>query len=132
MTQLERFIQNGEIEISTNPITGVRRLAVLQGGFHWYQNAKQIILNYTVFYLYANGERYNLESMRPYEVPLMADSTIKVDAQGNKVEPSETPEYEALPTEYDFLVAIANNEVNIFQVMLNTTLLRDYQGKFNR
>jgi hypothetical protein len=130
MTELERLITKGEVQINPHPITGITRLAVLENGFHWYPLKEQIIMQYTVYYLDANGERYTLESLKGYLKNMIADGVTFVNQQGNVIVP-EPEDNTVYKTEYQFFVDIANAQINIFQLMLDTTLLRASQGKFD-
>lgn len=124
MTQLETFISTGDIEISRHPITNIRRLLSLDRGFYWLPKSSQIVMDFTVNYLDETGNKYQLESIKSYNKSLIADIVNTVDSSGAN-DPSSTI------TEYQYFVNIANNNVNIFNVMLNTVLLRVSQGKFD-
>lgn len=107
MTQKEKFIQEGKIEITAHPITGVRRTAKLLN-FTWRPGQKVISLEYEIAYLDADGETYNLLSMPGYFKPLVASGD-----------------------EYDGIVATCNNEINVFDLMIELTLQRAQEGKFD-
>ena len=156
MTQLERFITKGEVEITPHPITNERRLAKLLQGFHWLPYHQSINMACTIIYIDGEGNPRNLKSLAPYEKVLSADGVTKVTVQGEIIPypggispmpviiddvvtnqsdidifEAETANYNAATSEYQFFINIANNDVNIFQVMLNTILLRASQGKFD-
>lgn len=157
MTVLEKFINEGCVEISAHPLTpSLRRMAVLEGGLMWYPQASQISLNYTVKYLSSEGEVLNDVSLGSYRVTLLVDNSTKINSSGFIVTaPSSPPEkhldpegvvtnqadidaaiqsnleYQSLPTSYESFLSLANSKTNIFQLMLDITLLRDSQGKFN-
>lgn len=154
---LERFINDGEIEIPRDPISNMRRLAVLQNGQWWNPVFKQAALNYDVHYLNEAGERLTGERFRPYRWALVADERTKVDEQFNVIpDPGPAPKeilneeqevtnqaeidthnaalavYQAAKTEYKALLDMVNANINFFQIQYNMTLLRAQQGKANK
>lgn len=154
---LQLFIEAGEIEIPRDPITNLRRLAVLQNGQWWNPVFKQAALNYEVHYLDEQGQRLVGERFKPYKWQLVADERTKVDAQFNVIpHPGPAPEpvlndddevtnqpdidaynallaaYDAEKTEYQALLDMVNANINFFQIQYNMTLLRAQQGKANK
>jgi hypothetical protein len=125
MTQLELLTTEGDIVISDCPVTNYGRIArVVQ---EWNPMTKEVKLNCWVCYM-QNGERINSKRFTPYNVILKATKDTFVNANTGEFVDSSVAD--AIP-EYDFFVAMANNNINIFQVILNTVLLRDSQGRFN-
>lgn len=152
---LQRFIDLGEIEIARHPKSNMRRLLVLQENQFWSPVGKQIGLGFWVHYLNEDGTRCTEESLRPYRRPLVADMHTKVNAQMQVLPvpgPAPTPvvedgtvtnaaeiaahaalvqEYNSAFTEYQYFMGAANDDVNIFELMYNTAILRASQGKFD-
>lgn len=124
MTELERYIELGEIEIGRHPITNVRRLLREQLFVH-NQRTKEISIEFKVFYLDENGDIIEKKSMSGYDHILVADTSSFINPQT-----METVTIDGI-SEYDYFVSVANNPVNIFQVRLNTIKLRASQGKFD-
>lgn len=125
MTQLELLTTEGDIIISDCPITKYGRIARVV--LEWNPMTKEVKLNCWVCYT-QNSERINLKRFAPYSVQLKATMDTFVNpSTGEIVDPLEP---NAIP-EYIFFVAMANNNINIFQVILNTVLIRDSQGRFN-
>jgi hypothetical protein len=86
MTELDRLIDLGEVEISRHPRTNDRRLVTLKKGFHWYpKTIRQAEVQCTVHYLDANGNIIEEESSKPYHKILSAKEDKKVDVQGKEV-----------------------------------------------
>lgn len=154
MTTLERFIQLGEIEISRHPKNQMRRLLVLEEGLRWYPTQKAIALNFWVYYLNEDGSRATDKSLQPYLRDISADAHHRIDPQTmqNVYHPGARPneiieivdeeevvtnqaeldtydlaynKWENSVSEYDHFVGAANQEVNIFNVMLTISLFRD-------
>lgn len=141
MTNLERYITLGEIEIAPDPISGLRRLAVLENGQNWHPVHKQAGLQYMVHFLDSEGNRLTGERFRPYRWPLVADNNTKVDAQFNVLyAPSVTDEnyeeslqaYNSAKSEYQALLDAVIAGANFFELQYNMTMLRSAQGKANK
>jgi hypothetical protein len=124
MTELERYIETGEVEITRHPITNIRRL-LKEDLFIHNQRNKEISIEFKVIWLDENGEVINKTSMPSYSRTLTADRFTSINPQTMEVVE------EGGVTEYDFFVGIANNPVNIFQVRLDTIKMRAAQGKFD-
>lgn len=125
MTQLQLLTTEGDIVISDCPITKYGRIArVVQT---WNPMEKQVTLDCWICYT-QDGERINSKRFAPYTVQLKATMDTFVDPRTGQIVEQGT---EGSMSEYDFFVAMANNNINIFQVILNTVLLRDSQGRFN-
>lgn len=124
MTELERYIELGEIEIGRHPITNVRRLLKEQLFVHS-QRTKEISIEFKVFYMDDSGAVFDKKSMGSYDVTLTADTKTFINPQTMEVLT------EGGVSEYDYFVGVANNPVNIFQVRLNIIKLRASQGKFD-
>lgn len=124
MTELERYIDLGEIEIGRHPITNARRLLKEQLFVH-NQRIKEISLEFKVFYLDEQGVIIDKKSMGSYDVLLTADKNSLINPQTmQSVQAGGV-------SEYDFFVEAANNPVNIFQIRLDIIKLRASQGKFD-
>jgi len=108
MTQKELFLTEGKIEINRHPITNVRRMAILQGGFNWNPVLKFIKLDYTISYLDEQGQEYNLQSMSKYTRTLKASDE-----------------------EYENLIYACDSEINVFDMIISLTIQRAEEGKFN-
>lgn len=157
MTNLERFIALGEIEIARDPISNLRRLAVLENGQNWHPVVQQAALQYMVHFLDEQGNRLTGERFRPYRWPLVADANTKVDAQFNVVpHPGHPPMeqkdaegaitnqeeldayatelayYSSLKSEYQALLDAVIAGANFFELQYNMTMLRSAQGKANK
>lgn len=109
---IDRMINEGIITISNDPlIPEFGREAKFGGGFIWNPVTKVIMLDFMVSYV---GENVP-ERLRPYTVTLIADT--KDTGEGN---------------EYQAFVDIAKGEIKIFELIYDTVMLRDSQGKFNK
>jgi hypothetical protein len=124
MTELEKYIADGEIEISRHPVTNMRRLLKEQAFIH-NQLKKEISIESEVCYMDEGGEIINYVSMPSYDKVLTADTRTMIDPQ------TMSPVTEGGVSEYDFFVGMANAQINIFQVRLDVIKLRDSQGKFD-
>lgn len=110
MTTKERFIKTGEIQISNHPISGLKRLAILENynGLIWTPATKRITLNFNVIYLNESGEPLNDRTVPGYFKVLVASDQ-----------------------EYEDLIVQVDNDINIFDIMVSIIQLRDSQGKFD-
>lgn len=123
MTELERFIKTGEIEISKHPLSNIRRVAKLQVQ-GWLPQERQVMLNFTVHYIDDNGNPFDNRSLQPYQIQLIAHS-VKVDPiTFNPIDPGDES-YQSAKTEYDIIVDQLNDSVNAFEKMFTMTLYRD-------
>lgn len=157
MTNFQRFITLGEIEIAVDPVSNLRRLAILEGGQNWHPVLKQAGLQYMVHFLDEQGNRLTGERFRPYRWPLVADDITKVDAQFNVVQhPGPIPAerrngndeiinqgeleeyasalqtYNSLKSEYQAILDAVIAGANILELQYNMTMLRSSQGKANK
>ena len=147
MTQLERFIQKGEIEISQDPDNNKKRLAVLdnnKSSLQWFPNANQIILDFIVYFLDENGDKIISQRFKPYEKRLWATNDVKLNSKFNVVEKpveiknesgkitnqEEIDSYNNLNTEYEVIINLAKI-TPVFNLALQFVQLRDSQGMFN-
>jgi hypothetical protein len=109
---IDRMINEGIITISNDPLVpGFGREAKFNGGFIWNPVAKTIMLDFMISY---TGEDVP-SRLSPKSVTLVADTIDTGD--GN---------------EYQAFVDIAGNEIKIFELIYDTVMLRDSQGKLNR
>ena len=124
MTQLERFIEHGEIEIHQHPLVGLKRLLVLEEGFLWFPVQKQIHLKFKVYYLDSEGNRLESQSLQPYIRPLVAHTASRLNSNMQTVlESSE--DWESSKTEYDYFKdVLKTKDVDFYQLILNTVLFR--------
>lgn len=153
---LENFIEKGEIEIKRDPISGLRRLAVLQNNMWWNPVFKQAGLNYMVHYLDEQVNKLTGERFRPYQWHLVADNNTKVDAEFNVIpHPGKAPKeiligeevtnqeeideynsklsiWEQAPTEYFVLREMIRNEGKFYETCYNMTTLRADQDKADK
>lgn len=125
MTALELLINEGDIIISDCPITKYGRIARVI--LKWDPMTKEVTLDCWICYT-ENGERINSQRFQPYTVQLKATSDTFVDPSNGEFVSPETP---GSITGYDYFVSMANNNINIFQVILHTVQKRDMQGKFD-
>lgn len=144
MTTLERFSQFGEIEISNDPISGFKRLAILQGGLLWFPVCKQVILDLEIHYLDNNKNRLNLQRLPAYKKRLMADMNGRVDQDFNYIEKpkeikneqdeiinqEEIDAYNNAKAEYEVILSLALNTPTL-QLCIQFIQLRDLQEYFN-
>lgn len=125
MNEIELLTTEGDIVISDCPITNYGR--IVRVSQIWDPFNKEVLLNCWVCYT-ENGERINSKRFLPYTVQLKAMNSTLVDPlTGNFV----NDEFVGAIGEYDYFVSIANNNINIFQIILATVLLRDSQSRFN-
>jgi hypothetical protein len=74
----------------------------------------------------------------PYLKQLVVLNSIKVDAQGQEVQPSgydeetKEPIYSVSVTgEYDFFLALFNSEIKMSDIIANAVSIADSKGRFN-
>lgn len=109
---IDRMINEGIITISNDPLVSeFGREVKFGGGFIWNPINQTIMLDFIVSYI---GENVP-ERLRPYTVTLIANTTDT--GEGN---------------EYQTFVDIAKGEIKIFDLIYDTVMLRDSQGKFNK
>jgi len=109
---ITQMIETGKISISNDPLVpSFGREATLKF-FGWHPIEKAIKLDFTVAY---TGE--NVPSrLGSYSVTLIADTEPLPDGTN----------------EYDHFVETSKNEIKIFELIYDTIMFRDSQGKFNK
>lgn len=109
---IDKMINEGIITISNDPlIPEFGREAHIQNGFIWQPKNKTIQVDLMIHFV---GE--NVPSrLAPKSVTLIADT--KDTGEGD---------------EYQAFVDLAKGEIKIFELIYDTVMLRDYQGKLNR
>lgn len=115
--------------ISKDPLLNLDRKAkVLK--FEWDTRSKEIKLS-TVVSFYKGGVLIEDKRTSPYAIELIAvNSTLVNPNTGNTVEDGEKPE-DCTMGEYDYLVAVANNNINIFDIMRATIAKSDARKRFD-
>lgn len=110
--KINKMINEGIITISNDPLVPeFGREAHIENGFIWQPKTKTIQVDLMIHFV---GE--NVPSrLAPKSVTLIADT--KDTGEGN---------------EYQTFVDIAKNEIRIFELIYDTVLLRDSQGRLNR
>ncbi len=129
------------VSISDSKITGLKRNLDVTG----LNITDSIMLNSTVWSLKTDGSRINTKEISPYNVTEIADNNTHVDpATGIYVEQQEdaTWKYTAGPNkdqtfsgipvgEYDFLIALFGQSVNIENLVRQYIQLNDSIGKYD-
>lgn len=128
MTQLERFIELGEIELHSHPVIGLKRLLILDGGLLWFPVQKQIFLKFNIYYLNNNLEKINIDSLPKYEKILLADSNSRINPntmQSVYTKDENSEEFKNSVTEYDYFKdLLKTSNSNFYSIVLNTILFR--------
>ncbi len=119
---------NVVVQISNDPITGLKRVTTVK---EFYVNLSSVTLSTETKSFNAQDVEVVSKSVNPFGVNLVAtNSTLVNPANGNTVEDGEDAE-DCTLGEYDYLVAVADNPINIFDVMRATILKSDSRGRFN-
>jgi hypothetical protein len=119
---------NVQVQISNDPVTGLKRVTTVK---EFYVNLTSVTLATETKSFDANDVEVVTKSIKPFNVNLVAvNSTLVNPANGNTVEDGEDAE-DCTMGEYDYLVAVADNPINIFDVMRATILKSDSRGRFN-
>lgn len=128
MAEIDNFINSGIVSISADPISGLKRQVILDK-FSWNQSAKTIVLNCTCKYLDNTDNFLNKKRLPDYGVDLKAANDVFVDK--NTGEFVNSDDINAIG-EYDYFIGVANNPINIFQMIFSIIKLRDQvQKKFD-
>jgi hypothetical protein len=110
--KINKMIETGVVTISNDPLVPSFGREATLNFFGWFPVDKAIKLDFTVRYV---GEDVP-NRLAPYSVTLIADTTPLPDGEN----------------EYQHFVNLAKEPRKIFDLIYDTTMLRDSQGKFNR
>lgn len=115
--------------ISKDPLLNLDRKAkVLK--FEWDTRSEEIKLS-TVVSFYKAGVLIEDKRTPPYAIELIAvNSTLVNPSTGGTVEDGELEE-DCTMGEYNYLVAVANNNINIFDIMRATIAKSDARKRFD-
>jgi len=119
---------NVQVQISNDPITGLKRITTVS---EFYVNLTEVTLVTETRHYDSEDKEVVTKAIKPFTVILKAkNSTLVNPATGGTVEDGED-EADCTMGEYDYLVAVANNPINIFDVMRGTILKSDLRGRYN-
>lgn len=118
------------ISISNHPTKGLQRRADLLS-FQWRPEYSDILQKYAVYEVDLNGDR---DLFSRYEVELPAsDAWLVNPANGELVGlASEIEDQIGLVGEYTFFLMYAENQIELYPLLLNKALESDSRGKFER
>jgi hypothetical protein len=105
--KITKMIETGIVSISNDLLVPSFEREAKLNFFGWQPVAKLIQLDFIVSYV---GEEVP-KRLNPYSVTLVADTT---------------------DNEYDYFVDISKGEIKIFELIYDTIMLRDSEGKFNK
>lgn len=117
------FIDNDENIIETNAVRSYKR--VLSAGNDVRVNQQMLVVPKPT-----NRPNPVYETINP-QLPSLLNNTQIINQAEIDAWDASLAAWNLLPTEYEFFIAAANTNTNIFQLMLNVTLLRVSQGKFD-
>lgn len=119
---------NVEVTISNDPITGLKRKVKVK---EFYVNLSSVTLSTETKFFDDQDNEIESKSVKPFNVQLIAvNSTLVNPNNGNTVEDGEDAE-DCTMGEYDYLVMVANNPINIFDIMEATILKADTRNRFD-
>lgn len=125
MAKLSEIVK---VNISKDPILGFDREVKAT---EFYVNDGQIDLA-TVATYKDNGQEVKVERLKPFFVKLSAQNSTKVNPNtGGTVEDGENAENCTIG-EYDYLTMVADNPLNIFDLMKSVIARADVRGRYNK
>ena len=117
-----------KVNISTDPLLGFDR-EVIATEFYVSNNVINLV---TIASYLDNKVPVKTERLKPFTVILSAqNSTLVNPANGNTVEDGEAVE-DCTMGEYDYLTMVANNPLNIFDLMKAVVAKADTRGRYNK
>lgn len=117
-----------KVNISTDPLLGFDR-EVVATEFYVSNNVINLV---TVASYLDGGKPVKTERLKPFTVILSAQNSTLVNPQtGNTVEDGEDAE-DCTMGEYDYLTMVADNPLNIFDLMKAVIAKADTRGRYNK
>lgn len=113
--KIDQMVATGVVAISSDPINGLSRELDFKG-LIWQAQDKRIIVQCLVHFLDSEGLRMESQRMLPYSRDMISTNMIPVEGE---------------PGEYDYFIDMHREPQLIFEVIYDTIMLRDSQGKFN-
>lgn len=125
MAKLSEIVK---VNISKDPLLGFDREVIAT---EFYVNDSQIDL-VTIANYSKNSEEVKTERIKPFTVKLSAQNSTKVNPNtGGTVEDGEAVE-DCTMGEYDYLTMVADNPLNIFDLMKSVISRADARGRYNK
>ncbi len=125
MTKLSEIVK---VKISKDPLLTFDREVIAT---EFYVNDNQIDL-VTFAYYFKDDEPISVQRIKPLMVKLSAQNSTLVNPQtGGTVEDGESEE-DCTMGEYDYLTMVADNPLNIFDLMKSVIARADARGRYNK